>query len=285
METMKTFQRASRLMLSFTAAAAVTGSALFLLVSRRTQKFRWWLCQRYLKLLLVKSDLLDVRAEQLLVGGVDISFVKDSETEACAALVVMDASTLAVVHERYHHISLTAPYIPGYLAFREVDSLLSLVQELRRESPAMVPQIILVDGNGILHPNGLGLASHFGLLSGIPTIGIGKKLHHVDGLNKQTIAKLCAPSSCLLCARGDHAPLVGNSGVVWGALLRTTDPTEGGFKPIVVSVGHGVCLDSALALVKRCTLKRIPEPVRQADLRSREWLRRHTQTTRKHADA
>ena len=71
--------------------------------------------------------------------------------------------------------------------------------------------------------------------------------------------------------------LVGASGAVWGALLRTTDPAEegGGIKPVIVSVGHGVSLDSALALVKRCSPFRVPEPVRQADLRSREWLRVH----------
>ena len=57
--------------------------------------------------------------------------------------------------------------------------------------------------------------------------------------------------------------------------MRTTDPAEGNFAPVVVSVGHGVRLDSAVALVKRCTIKRVPEPVRQADLRSREWLRQH----------
>jgi deoxyinosine 3'endonuclease (endonuclease V) len=62
---------------------------------------------------------------------------------------------------------------------------------------------------------------------------------------------------------------------VWGAVVRTTDPAEGNFAPVVVSVGHGVRLDSAVALVKRCTIKRVPEPVRQADLRSREWLRQH----------
>ena len=62
---------------------------------------------------------------------------------------------------------------------------------------------------------------------------------------------------------------------MWGELLRTTAPAAGQFKPVVVSVGHGVSLSSAVALVWRTCKHRIPEPVRQADLRSREWLRKH----------
>lgn len=61
--------------------------------------------------------------------------------------------------------------------------------------------------------------------------------------------------------------------MVWGAALRTTGVDD--FKPIFVSVGHGLSLDSAVALAHRCCAHRIPEPVRQADLRSREWLRAH----------
>ena len=64
---------------------------------------------------------------------------------------------------------------------------------------------------------------------------------------------------------------------MWGALLRTSEPAPGtsSFKPVVVSVGHGLCLRSAIELVRRCTRHRVPEPVRQADLQSREWLRTH----------
>ena len=103
--------------------------------------------------------------------------------------------------------------------------------------------------------------------------------------------------------RGAHANLVGASGATWGArcsatrgrshsispfldchrpsfagaLLRTSEPASaaGGIRPVVVSVGHGLSLPSALGVVRRCSRHRIPEPVRQADLRSREWLREH----------
>lgn len=256
------------------AAAATAGSAFLMLMSPRAQRWRWWLRQRWLRTFLIERDTIDVTAARL-VGGVDISFVKDSESDACAALVILDAQSLAVVHESYRRVQVSAPYIPGFLAFREVNFLLDMVHELQRDLPEFVPDVIMVDGNGILHPNRFGLASHLGVMCGIPTVGIGKKLHHVDGLDKHTSTTLCAPSSGKLMRRHDHALLIGLSGATWGALLRTTEPADGNFKPIIISVGHGVSLDSAIELTKRCTMKRIPEPVRQADLRSRAWLRQH----------
>lgn len=263
------------------ALAYAAATILFQLVLQRDAltRLRWWFLQRRLRRSLIEHDLVDAGAVRL-VGGVDVSFVKESETEACAALVVLDVETLSVVHEVVHEVTLTAPYIPGYLAFREVGFLLELLDELRATAPHAMPGAILVDGNGILHPNRFGLACHLGVLAGLPTVGIGKSLHHVDGLTKASARRLAA--TCR--ARLEHAPLVGRSGAVWGALLRTSDPAaqpggvaEATFKPVVVSIGHGLCLDSALSLVRRCCRHRIPEPIRQADLRSREWLRRRAQ--------
>ena len=96
------------------------------------------------------------------------------------------------------------------------------------------------------------LACHLGVLSSVPTVGVGKSLHHVDGLSKEVIRDLGAT----LAKRGDHAELVGDSGRVWGALLRTSEPAQsssGSAKPVIVSVGHGLSLDGALALVRRGT--------------------------------
>ena len=113
------------------------------------------------------------------------------------------------------------------------------------------------------------------LLAGIPTIGVGKSLHYVDGLSREGVNQLKGT-----CKRaGEAALLRGDSGAVWGAMLRTTggDGGDAGpkYKPVIVSVGHGLSLESAVDLVRHCSLHRIPEPVRQADLQSREWLRQH----------
>lgn len=236
------------------------------------QKCYWWLCQRLLRARLVDDRNLINMHTVRRVGGVDISFVKGSETDACACLVVVDVDTLEVLHSQCRSVTMTAPYVPGYLAFREVAFLRQLVDELRASAPLMIPDVILVDGNGVLHPNRFGLACHLGVLCGIPTVGVGKSLHYVDGLSKERMQQL----SKTLHQRGDFVPLVGASGAVWGALLRTSEPAQGtsASKPVVISVGHGLCLSSAIDLVRKCTRHRIPEPVRHADLCSRAWLRK-----------
>lgn len=267
-------QNANRKVVALAAATAVVG----LLIRHRRprtlwwQRTLWWWQQRWLRRFLVEADMIDLAKVQR-VGGVDISFVKDSETEACAALVVIDADTLEVVSSQFRHVQLTAPYIPGYLAFREVGFLLTLIDDLRTTAPELLPDVILVDGNGILHPNRFGLACHLGVLSGIPTVGVGKSLHHIDGLTKNTLRELTST----LTQRGAHTALVGDSGAVWGALLRTSEPAAAATtcRPVVVSVGHGLGLDSALELVRRMVVHRIPEPIRRADLGSRDWLRQH----------
>lgn len=126
----------------------------------------------------------------------------------------------------------------------------------------------LVDGNGVLHPQGFGLASHFGVLENIPTIGVGKTFLHVDGLTKPDVKALMAK------AREDGSDLVkltGESGKVWGAALCGTTGVK---NPVYVSVGHMLSLDASVAIAQACSQYRVPEPIRQADLRSREVIRK-----------
>ena len=236
------------------------------------RKLWWWLRQRMLRRYLVETDLIDP-ASIRFVAGVDISFIKSSETDACAALVICSFPALEVVYEQCERIALSAPYIPGYLAFREAPFILRLLARLRSARPDLAPDVVLVDGNGVLHPNRFGLACHLGVLAGVPTIGVGKSLHCVDGLTREGARELARRA----CARaGDAAALVGDSGAVWGAVVRTSQSDSGDFSPLYVSVGHGLSLSSALEVVRRCCRHRVPEPIRQADLRSREWLRRRT---------
>uniref|UniRef100_A0A6B2LFK4 Endonuclease V n=1 Tax=Arcella intermedia TaxID=1963864 RepID=A0A6B2LFK4_9EUKA len=201
------------------------------------------------------------------VAGVDISFVKGNEVDACACLIILTWPELKVVHSSFEMVQLTLPYIPGFLAFREVNFLVKLLDKLKAEKPEIYPQLVFVDGNGYLHPRGFGLACHLGVLTGLPCIGVGKTLMYVDGLEikgvKQKFKKECLKP-------GDYSLLVGESSQVWGASLKsTTDCTN----PIFVSIGHKVDLDFALKVTKLCCLYRIPEPIRQADLQSRDYLR------------
>jgi len=213
------------------------------------------------------SGNLPVRLQY--VGGVDVSFAPDGVT-ACASIVVCDLlNDLSAVYEDFLPFQLTMPYRPGFLAFREAPALMTLWRKLISSKPEVTPQVVLIDGNGILHPHGFGSASHFGVLIDTPTIGVAKKLYHVDGLEKSPAHKRRIDET--LKRRHDSFELIGDSGAVLGMALRTGNDAK---NPVYVSVGHRISLATALEVVKRCSLEfRVPEPIRQADIKSREWLR------------
>ncbi|KAL4154673.1 hypothetical protein PRNP1_006789 [Phytophthora ramorum] len=201
------------------------------------------------------------------VAGVDISFLKGSNEHACASIVVLEYPSLTVLYEAFTYVSLPAPYIAGFLAFREVPALTKLYEDLCRRRPDLLPDVTLVDGNGVLHPQGFGLASHFGVLESIPTIGVGKTFLHVDGLTKPDVKGMMAKARE---ENHDLVKLTGKSGKVWGAALCGT---AGVNNPVYVSVGHMLSLDTSVAIAQACSKFRVPEPIRQADLRSREVIR------------
>eukprot|EP00074_Homo_sapiens_P100490 XP_016880001.1 endonuclease V isoform X17 [Homo sapiens] len=165
-------------------------------------------------------------------------------------------------------VSLTAPYVSGFLAFREVPFLLELVQQLREKEPGLMPQVLLVDGNGVLHHRGFGVACHLGVLTDLPCVGVAKKLLQVDGLENNALHK---EKIRLLQTRGDSFPLLGDSGTVLGMALRSHDRST---RPLYISVGHRMSLEAAVRLTCCCCRFRIPEPVRQADICSREHIRK-----------
>jgi len=92
-----------------------------------------------------------------LVGGVDISFLPEPSQDACAALVVCQwpparDGSMRLLYEDYQMVTLTEPYCPGFLAFREVPHLMRMLERLRARAPQLMPQLMLTDGNGLLHP-------------------------------------------------------------------------------------------------------------------------------------
>eukprot|EP00128_Syssomonas_multiformis_P005618 Colp12_sorted_trinity150504_noHs@14025 len=165
-------------------------------------------------------------------------------------------------------VKLTLPYIPGFLAFREVDFILDRFRVLKETQPQFMPQVVFVDGNGILHTRGFGMASHLGTLLNLPSVGVGKTFFHVDGLDHVAVKQ-----HAMEAFRGgaNQYPLVGQSGRVWGCAVRSTADT---LNPIYVSVGHRLSLETATKLALNCCRYRVPEPIRQADQRSREFLRK-----------
>ncbi|XP_074116459.1 endonuclease V isoform X3 [Sminthopsis crassicaudata] len=191
------------------------------------------------------------------VGGVDISFIKGDDVRACASLVVLSYPELEVLFEECRMVNLTAPYVSGFLAFREVPFLMDAIQRLQKKDQSLMPQVLLVDGNGILHHRGFGVACHIGILTNLPCIGVAKKLLQVDGLKNNDLHKEKIQQ---LKLGGDTFPLVADSGTILGMALKSHNKST---KPLYVSVGHKVSLGTAVRLIQACCRYRIPEPIRQ----------------------
>ncbi|MBC7269636.1 MAG: endonuclease V [Streptomyces sp.] len=184
------------------------------------------------------------------VTGVDVAYDDERDVVAAAA-VVLDAASLDVVAEATAVGRISFPYVPGLLAFREIPTVLAALDAL-----PCPPGLVVCDGYGLAHPRRFGLASHLGVLTGLPTIGVAK--------NPFTFAH-AEPGR----PRGSSSPLLDGAEEV-GRALRTRD----GVKPVFVSVGHRVALDTACAHVLRLTPRyRLPETTRRADALCRRALR------------
>lgn len=180
-----------------------------------------------------------------LVAGADVHF--PSKGTARAALVVLAYPGFEIVDSSVYEGPCAFPYVPGLLSFREIPPLLEAWRTLR-----LTPDCILCDGQGIAHPRGLGLASHLGLVLGIPTIGCAKS---------PLFGRYEEPGPI----RGDEAPITDPRGRTIGSVVRTRDRT----KPLYVSVGHLVSLRKSVSIVLSCTGRfRIPEPLRAAHHRA-----------------
>ena len=135
--------------------------------------------------------------------------------------------------------------------------------------PHLVPQVILVDGNGILHTRGFGIASHLGVLVDIPTIGCAKTVFALkdEGITDDYVKDMYYKK---LKKFGDYFPLRGFSDITWGYALRSTEYYD---NPIIISIGHKVSNQTALKVAKMCCYYKEPEPIRLADLITRRLIK------------
>ena len=187
------------------------------------------------------------------VTGVDVAY-DDERDVVVAAAVVLDAATLDVVAEATAVGQVSFPYVPGLLAFREIPAVLAALDAL-----PCAPGLVVCDGYGLAHPRRFGLASHLGVLTGLPTIGVAKNPFTFSYEEPGTL-------------RGSASALVSGEDEV-GRALRTQD----GVKPVFVSVGHRVSLDNACAHTLALTPKyRLPESTRRADSLCRRALQEAT---------
>lgn len=175
------------------------------------------------------------------IAGGDISHNKDSDV-VYAGIVVLSYPQMQVLSYSLVMAETKFPYVPQYLGFREVPALIEAWNLLPQK-----PDIIVLDGQGITHPRQMGIASHFGVLTGQASIGCAKNM-------------LTGNYSPLGLERFSQSEIIVDGGVKGFALRTKTD-----VKPVYISPGHKVSVKDSLEIMKNCTMKyRIPEPTRHA---------------------
>jgi len=196
------------------------------------------------------------RTKYQTVAGVDVSYVKATRgEEAIAGYAMFELDGLRRLHERTLAQRISFPYIPTYLAFRELPLLQRLLQGVR--VAGQLADVVFVDGNGILHPRHAGIASHLGVLLDIPTIGITKSL-------------LCGEVDLRGLEPGEVRYIVLRGARV-GAAIRLSPRGA----PIYVSPGHRIDLETAVKLTLRASSgHRLPEPIRAAHSLSKAGISR-----------
>jgi deoxyribonuclease V len=192
--------------------------------------------------------ILPLKKEIRIIAGVDASFIAD---QIIAVVSTFKYPEMKHLEDAYFVGMVKFPYIPGMLSFREGPAIIAAIKRLSYK-----PDVILFDGHGIAHPRFIGIASHLGVILNISTIGCAKSC--LVGEYKEPGLK-----------KGEWTYLYYNDTKV-GAVIRTRDSV----KPLFVSPGHKIDIESSIDIVLKSVLKyRLPEPLRRADRLSRVYKR------------
>lgn len=176
-----------------------------------------------------------------IIGGADISLNLYSTT-VYAGIILLSYPSMQPLGWSLVQSETRFPYVPGFLAFREVPALVQAWEQLQ-----VKPDVLVVDGHGIAHPRRMGIAAHFGTLTGQAAMGCAKKI---------LFGKYEEPAA----GRGAYSPILDKEETI-GYAYRSKDKTL----PVFVSPGHGMGLQDCLRIIHTCTGKyRIPEPTRLA---------------------
>jgi deoxyribonuclease V len=186
-----------------------------------------------------------IRVDQLStpqrVAGVDVGFEEAGKLTR-AAIAVLEFPSLQLIEQAIVRRPTQFPYIPGLLSFREVPAILQALEALCNK-----PDLLICDGQGLAHPRRFGLASHLGLLTDLPSIGVAK-------------SRLIGSHEDLPETKGSWVPLIDRDEII-GAVLRSRSRV----KPIYVSIGHRISLSSAISYVLATTTRyKLPETTRAA---------------------
>ncbi len=199
--------------------------------------------ERYIKIqeelrkkLIVEDEL---PREIKMVGGVDQAFPGRDRVLSC--VVTLSYPEMKLIEKSFSCLEIDFPYIPGFLTFREGPSIIKAYKKLGKK-----PDILIIDGHGIAHPRGMGIAAHVGVLLDTPTIGVAKR---------RLVGDFKAPQKV-----GVHRSLT-YQGEVVGAVLKSRE----GCNPIFISPGNRISVETSIEVVKNCLRGyKLPEPTRLA---------------------
>jgi deoxyribonuclease V len=177
------------------------------------------------------------------IAAADVSYSL-ADDKLYAAFLLFSYPDLTLMESASAWGRVSFPYIPGLLTFREAPILLQAFSKLK-----IRPGLIMVDGQGIAHPRSMGIAAHLGILLDLPTIGCAKS---------RLFGEDAEPGP----DQGSVIPLLDHGRMV-GMIVRT----RAGVKPVYVSPGHRMDLDTSVKIIlSLCRGYRIPEPLRQAHI-------------------
>jgi deoxyribonuclease V len=191
------------------------------------------------QLQLSKKIILEDRLPEKIrfVAGVDVAYVKGT---SIGAVAVLGYNSFELVESQVAFCKTCFPYIPTLLSFRELPPTIMSIRKLEIQ-----PDLFLVDGQGFAHPYRCGFASHLGLIIEKPTVGVAKS-RLIGEAEKSTKGKVS---------------FLKHKGEIVGAMVTTKQ----GHKPVYISVGHMISLETAIKIVKHCALSSwVPEPTLKA---------------------
>lgn len=189
-----------------------------------------------------KVRLEDDFLQPKTIAGIDVSYDVKTDT-SYAFIVLMGLHDLRVLEAVRAEAPTPFPYVPGLLSFREIPVVLKALEQLRQ-----LPDILMVDGQGVAHPRRLGIAAHLGVILDMPALGVAK-------------SRLLGRYNELEMVKGSVSPLMDGAERI-GTVLRSRDKVN----PLFVSPGHRMGHASAVRFCMQClTRYRLPEPTRIAD--------------------
>lgn len=207
---------------------------------------------------LSKRINLDVKDQVIkFCAGVDVAYWEEKGAEwGVCSIIVIDYETRTIVEKAIHKGKINILYIPGYLAFRELPLVIEAAKKL-----TVTPDLFIFDGNGILHPRRMGIATHASFFLNKPTIGIAKSYYKIDGVDFKMPEQVA----------GSYEDIIIKN-EVYGRVLRTHKDV----KPIFISCGNYIDLPTTteitLTLINHES--RLPIPVRLADLETKRLKRK-----------